>query len=67
MRKEQTTRVFKSDAWAEPRLDIDILNGFAMVAATRRAVPFFDLWAVASKSAMDKDALRQLAVERFPR
>ena len=42
-------------------------SGFAMVAAARRAAPFFDLWAVASKTKMEEDALRQLAVEHFPK
>ena len=42
-------------------------NGFASVAAARRAGPYFDLWAVACKSAMGEDALRQLAVDHFPK
>ena len=42
-------------------------SGFASVAAARRAEPFFDLWAVASKSALAADLLRQLAVEHFPK
>ena len=42
-------------------------HGFAAVAAARRGAPFFDLWAVASKSAMAEEALRQLAVEHFPK
>ena len=42
-------------------------NGFAVVAAARRGAPFFDLWAVAGKSAMEEGALRQLAVEHFPK
>ena len=42
-------------------------NGFARVAAARRAAPFFELRAVASKSAMEEGALRQLAAEHFPR
>ena len=42
-------------------------NGFAVVAAARRTAPAFDLWAVASKSAMEEAALRQLAVEHFPK
>lgn len=41
-------------------------NGFAMVAAARRAAPYYDLWAVASKAAMEEDVLRQLAVQNFP-
>jgi hypothetical protein len=29
--------------------------------------PFFDLWALASKSARSEDAMRALAGEHFPR
>lgn len=41
-------------------------NGFAMVAAARRAEPHFDIWAVASKSAIAEEELRQLALKHFP-
>ena len=40
--------------------------GFATVASMRRAGPFFDLWAIASKTARDEAALRDLAVAHFP-
>jgi len=41
-------------------------SGFATVAATRRGHPFYDLWAVATKSAQDEAALRDLARVHFP-
>jgi hypothetical protein len=40
--------------------------GFASIASRRRGAPFFDLWAVASKPAMDETALRALAVGHIP-
>ena len=40
--------------------------GFATVATKRRGHPFYDLWAVATKSHTDEQALRTLAVEHFP-
>lgn len=40
--------------------------GFAAVAAARRAAPFFDLWAIASKSARSEDEMRAFAAEHFP-
>ena len=42
--------------------------GFQMVASMARGrPPFFDLWALASKSARSEDAMRALAGEHFPR
>lgn len=41
--------------------------GFAMVAATRRGHPAYDLWAIATLQAMEEAPLRQLAAEHFPR
>lgn len=42
--------------------------GFAAVGTLARGrAPFFDLWAVASMSARSEEAMRQLAVEHFPR
>lgn len=40
--------------------------GFAAVGAKRRVHPFYDLWAVATKSAMSEDAVKQLALAHFP-
>ena len=40
--------------------------GFAMIASKRRPHPFYDLWAVATKQAMDDAAIRHLAVEHIP-
>ncbi len=40
--------------------------GFAMIASKRRAHPFYDLWAVATKQAMDEAAIRHLALEHIP-
>ena len=40
--------------------------GFVMVAAKRRSHPFYDLWAVASKSTRSEDEMRSLATEHFP-
>ncbi|BCU07995.1 class I SAM-dependent methyltransferase [Allochromatium tepidum] len=40
--------------------------GFAQVASMRRAHPFYDLWAVASKSPRSDDAMRALASLHFP-
>ena len=39
--------------------------GFAAVVSRRRP-PYFDVWALAAKSAMPEAALRALAVEHFP-
>ena len=41
-------------------------SGFATVASMRRGHPFYDLWAVATKSAQDEAALRDLARVHFP-
>jgi predicted SAM-dependent methyltransferase len=42
--------------------------GFQTVASMARGMaPFFDLWALASKSARSEDAMRALAKEHFPR
>jgi predicted SAM-dependent methyltransferase len=41
--------------------------GFAKVAINRRAHPSYDLWAIATKAAMDDAELRALAAEHFPR
>lgn len=40
--------------------------GFAGVATTRRIAPFFDLWAVATKSPRTDAELRALALDHFP-
>lgn len=40
--------------------------GFASIASRRRGAPFFDLWAVASKQALDEPALRALALAHIP-
>ena len=40
--------------------------GFAAVAARRRVHPYYDLWALATKSALDETALRALAGAHFP-
>ena len=42
-------------------------NGFSTVASMcRGTAPFFDLWALASKSPRDEPAMRELAFEHFP-
>ncbi len=41
-------------------------SGFAAVAARRRAHPYDDLWALATKAALDEAMLRALAVGHFP-
>jgi ubiquinone/menaquinone biosynthesis C-methylase UbiE len=40
--------------------------GFKAVATMARAHPYFDLWAVASKSARNEDEMRQMAGQHFP-
>ncbi len=40
--------------------------GFNAVASMARESPFFDLWAVASKSARSETAMRELAAAHFP-
>jgi predicted SAM-dependent methyltransferase len=43
-------------------------SGFQTVASMARGrAPFFDLWALASKSLMSEEAMRGLAGEHFPR
>lgn len=42
-------------------------SGFSQVAGMQRAAPCFDLWAVASKLPLDETAIRNLALEHFPR
>jgi hypothetical protein len=41
--------------------------GFVTVAAMRRGHPYYDLWALATKSALDETELHALAVEHFPK
>jgi predicted SAM-dependent methyltransferase len=41
-------------------------SGFTAVASKRRGHPFYDLWAVATKSTRDEAALRELAGAHFP-
>lgn len=41
--------------------------GFVKVAINRRLHPSYDLWAIATKAALDDAALRGLAGEHFPR
>ena len=40
--------------------------GFAMVAASRRGHPSYDLWALAAVAPMEEMRLRQLAAAHFP-
>jgi hypothetical protein len=40
--------------------------GFAGVATMARGAPYFDLWALASKSARSESQLRELAMKHFP-
>ena len=40
--------------------------GFASVASMDRGAPFFDLWAIAFKSALNDADIRAIAVEHFP-
>lgn len=40
--------------------------GFANAATTRRGHPFYDLWALATKSQTDEQTLRAMALEHFP-
>lgn len=40
--------------------------GFASLIAANRGAPFFDLWAIASKSPLNQEELRTLAVKHFP-
>ena len=41
-------------------------NGFKSVIASRREGPYFDLWALASKSELSEVALKELAKDHFP-
>ncbi|EIC23770.1 class I SAM-dependent methyltransferase [Thiorhodovibrio frisius] len=41
-------------------------TGFASIASRRRGAPYFDLWAVASKTALEEAALRTLAAAHIP-
>jgi len=41
-------------------------NGFKSVIASRREGPYFDLWALASKSELSEIALKELAKDHFP-
>ncbi len=41
-------------------------NGFAKVATLARGGPYFDLWAVASKSERTEEEMRALAAAHFP-
>ncbi len=44
------------------------VNGFSSIASVERGfAPFYDLWAVASKSQRTEDEMRALAAEHFPR
>ena len=40
--------------------------GFQSVATAKRPGPYFDLWAIASKSAKHEDGMRSIAREHFP-
>ena len=40
--------------------------GFEMIAAIRRTNPSYDLWALATKSKMSEQELRDLAAQHFP-
>ena len=41
-------------------------SSFATVASMRRGHPCYDLWALATKAALDEAALRELAKVHFP-
>ena len=41
-------------------------SGFGAVASIARPPPFFDLWALATKTKQDEQSLRRLAAEHFP-
>jgi hypothetical protein len=44
-----------------------VQNGFPMVASFARSyAPYFDLWALASKSARTDTEMREIAVQHFP-
>lgn len=40
--------------------------GFSTIACKQRSHPFYDLWAVATKSAMDEVGIRKLAAQHIP-
>ena len=40
--------------------------GFVAVAVRQRAHPYYDLWAIATKSKMDEPQLRELVKDHFP-
>lgn len=42
-------------------------SGFVAVAARRRGHPYYDLWVMATKAAMDETELRALALAHFPK
>jgi hypothetical protein len=41
--------------------------GFTSVACTKRAAPFFDLYAVATREPSSREVLEQLALAHFPK
>lgn len=41
-------------------------GGFPHVATAERRAPFFDLWALATKSSIDEAQIRELAQQHFP-
>ncbi|NVZ10114.1 methyltransferase domain-containing protein [Allochromatium humboldtianum] len=41
-------------------------SGFQTVAALSRAHPYYDLWAVATKTTVPDEAVRKIAAEHFP-
>ncbi len=43
-----------------------LAHGFTSVASLRRGSPYYDLWAVATKSPTEEGRLRELAAEHFP-
>lgn len=41
-------------------------SGFATIASRQRRHPYYDLWAIATKAAMDEASLKKLALAHFP-
>lgn len=41
-------------------------HGFVNVASIKRGAPGYDLWALATKQAMEEASLRELAILHFP-
>lgn len=41
-------------------------SGFATIVGRQRRHPYYDLWAIATKAAMDETALKRLALAHFP-